>query len=80
MLRSVASPPFWVTGPDRVFIARRDRSQLTSTILAFGELTDLVERMLRKSGRRVDISTPFANATIPGRSPPDAVIPDITSG
>ena len=39
----------WVNEPGRVFIARRGRSELTTTILAPGELADLVERMLRTS-------------------------------
>src|SRR5215211_5468635 len=32
----------WVNDPSRVFIARRGRSELTTTILAPGELADLV--------------------------------------
>jgi pilus assembly protein CpaF len=48
-----------------VFLARRGRSELTTTILASGELADLVERMLRMSRRRVDMSTPFVDATMP---------------
>ena len=42
----------WVNEPGRVFIARRGRSELTTTILGVGQLADLVERMLRSSGRR----------------------------
>jgi pilus assembly protein CpaF len=49
----------WVNEPGRVFIARRCRRELTTTTLAPGELADLVERMLRTSGRRIDTSTPF---------------------
>jgi pilus assembly protein CpaF len=48
-----------------VFIARPGRSELTTTTLAPGELADLVERMLRTSGRRIDMSTPFVDATMP---------------
>ena len=44
----------WVNEPGRVFIARRGRSELTTTILGAGQLADLVERMLRTSGRRID--------------------------
>ena len=58
----------WVNEPGRVFIARRGRSELTTTILAPGELADLVERMLRTSGRRIDMSTPFVDATMPDGS------------
>ena len=59
-------------------MARRGRSELTTTILAPGELADLVERMLRTSGRRVDMSTPFVDATMPDGSRLHVVIPDIT--
>ena len=68
----------WVNEPGRVFVARRGRSELTTTILGAGELADLVERMLRTSGRRVDMSTPFVDATLPDGSRLHVVIPDIT--
>ena len=68
----------WVNEPGRVFIARRGRSELTTTILAPGELADLVERMLRTSGRRIDMSTPFVDAMMPDGSRLHVVIPDIT--
>ena len=61
-----------------MFIARRGRSELTTTILAPSELADLVERMLRTSGRRIDMSTPFVDATMPDGSRLHVVIPDIT--
>ncbi|SFF34835.1 hypothetical protein [Blastococcus tunisiensis] len=60
-----------------MFIARRGRSELTTTILAPGELADLVERMLRTSGRRIDMSTPFVDATMPDGSRLHVVIPDM---
>jgi pilus assembly protein CpaF len=60
-----------------VFVARRGRSELTTTILAPGELADLVERMLRTSGRRIDMSTPFVDATMPDGSRLHVVIPDM---
>jgi pilus assembly protein CpaF len=60
-----------------VFIARRGRSELTTTILAPGELADLDERMLRTSGRRIDMSTPFVDATMPDGSRLHVVIPDM---
>jgi pilus assembly protein CpaF len=50
----------WINEPGRVFIARRGRSELTTTILDDGQVRDLVERMLKSTGRRVDLSTPFA--------------------
>jgi pilus assembly protein CpaF len=39
---------------------------------------DLVERMLKSSGRRVDLSTPFVDAMLPDGSRLHVVIPDIT--
>jgi pilus assembly protein CpaF len=61
-----------------VFVARRARSELTTTILGAGQLADLVERMLRTSGRRIDMSTPFVDAMLPDGSRLHVVIPDVT--
>ncbi|HEY0360074.1 MAG TPA: ATPase, T2SS/T4P/T4SS family [Mycobacteriales bacterium] len=68
----------WVNGPGRVFVARRGRSELTTTILSGGQVADLVERMLKGTGRRVDLSTPFVDAMLPDGSRLHVVIPDIT--
>lgn len=68
----------WVNGPGRVFVARRGRSELTTTILTSVQVQDLVERMLKSSGRRVDLSTPFVDAMLPDGSRLHVVIPDIT--
>ncbi|HEX2072209.1 MAG TPA: hypothetical protein VHF92_00375 [Geodermatophilus sp.] len=58
-----------------MFVARRGRSELTTTILAAAEVADLVERMLRASGRRIDMSTPFVDAMMPDGSRLHEVIP-----
>ncbi|WP_106275887.1 CpaF family protein [Geodermatophilus tzadiensis] len=68
----------WVNEPGRVFVARRGRSELTTTILGAGQLADLVERMLRTSGRRIDMSQPFVDAVLPDGSRLHVVIPDVT--
>lgn len=60
-----------------MFVARNGRSELTTTILGATELADLVERMLRTSGRRVDMSTPFVDAMLPDGSRLHVVIPDM---
>ncbi len=52
---------------------------MTTTILAPGELADLVERMLRTSGRRIDMSTPFVDAMMPDGSRLHVVIPNMIS-
>ena len=60
-LEDPAVEEIWINEPGRVFVARRGCSELTTTILTADEIRDLVERMLRSSGRRVDVSTPFGN-------------------
>lgn len=68
----------WINEPGRVFIARYGRSELTNTILTTDQVHDLVERMLKSSGRRVDLSTPFVDAMLPDGSRLHVVIPDVT--
>ena len=68
----------WINGPSRVFIARDGVPELTSTQLTEVEVRDVVERMLQSSGRRVDLSSPFVDASLPDGSRLHVVIPDIT--
>jgi pilus assembly protein CpaF len=68
----------WINEPGRVFVARHGRSELTTTILTAAAVRDLVERMLKSSGRRVDLSTPFVDAMLPDGSRLHVVIPDMT--
>ena len=69
----------WINEPSKVFIAQRGRSELTTTIFTATEIRDLVERMLKSSGRRVDLSSPFVDAVLPDGSRLHVVIPDITA-
>jgi pilus assembly protein CpaF len=55
----------WINEPHRVFVARDGRHELTTTILTREEVRDLVERMLKSSGRRLDLSSPFVDAMLP---------------
>jgi pilus assembly protein CpaF len=68
----------WINEPGRVFVARRGRSELTTTILTEPQVRELVEKMLKTTGRRVDLSTPFVDAMLPDGSRLHVVIPDIT--
>lgn len=68
----------WINAPQGVFISRRGISELTPTLLTADEVSDLIERMLRTSGRRVDLSSPFVDATLPDGSRLHVVLPDIT--
>lgn len=56
----------WINEPSRVFVARDGRHELTNTILTREEVLELVERMLKQSGRRLDLSSPFVDARLPG--------------
>src|SRR4051794_8000246 len=55
----------WINEPSRVFIARNGRHELTNVILSRSEVQELVERMLKSSGRRIDLSQPFVDAMLP---------------
>lgn len=68
----------WINGPGRVFCARNGVPVLTSVPLEAKEIRDLVERMLRASGRRLDLSSPFVDATLEDGSRLHVAIPDIT--
>lgn len=68
----------WINQPSRVFIAKSGVAELTSTVLTRDEVRDLVERMLKSSGRRVDLSSPFVDAMLPDGSRLHVAIPDIT--
>lgn len=56
----------WINQPDRVFVARNGRPELTNIVLSAKQVRDLVERMLSSTGRRLDYSAPFVDATLPG--------------
>jgi len=68
----------WINSPSRVFIARDGVPELTSVLLTDTEVRDLVERMLQSTGRRVDLSSPFVDASLPDGSRLHVVIPDVT--
>ncbi|GAB3558936.1 CpaF family protein [Spelaeicoccus albus] len=68
----------WVNEPGKVFISRSGISELTPTVLTAEMVDELVERMLATSGRRIDVSSPFVDAMLPGGSRLHVVLPGIT--
>jgi pilus assembly protein CpaF len=68
----------WINEPGRVFIARHGMSELTPVVMTATQVRDVVERMLRWSGRRLDLSQPFVDATLPDGSRLHVAIPDVT--
>ncbi len=70
----------WVNEPSRVFVARAGRHELTDTILTAAQVHELVERMLKSSGRRVDVSQPFVDAMLPDGHRLHVVLEGISRG
>lgn len=68
----------WINSPAQVFVARDGAPELTTTLLTGAQVRDLVERMLKSSGRRLDLSSPFVDAALPGGERLHVVIPDVT--
>jgi pilus assembly protein CpaF len=68
----------WINAPSRVFVARDGVAELTGVVLTEREVRELVERMLQHSGRRVDLSSPFVDASLPDGSRLHVAIPEVT--
>ncbi|MSW74477.1 MAG: CpaF family protein [Actinobacteria bacterium] len=69
----------WINSPERIFIARAGRSELTNLLLTSSEVRNIVERALMWSGRRLDLSSPFVDARMPDGSRLHVAIPEITA-
>ena len=69
----------WINAPERIFVARKGRSELTMLLLSAEQVRNLVERLLLWSGRRLDLSVPFVDARLPDGSRLHVTIPEITS-
>ena len=78
LLDDPAVEEVWINAPDRVFLARNGVSERIQLDLTEADVRDLVERMLRSTGRRVDLSSPFVDASLPDGSRLHVAIPDIT--
>ena len=69
----------WINSPQRIFIARQGRSELTNVILSAEQVRSIMDRILLWSGRRIDLSQPFVDARLPDGSRLHIAIPDITA-
>jgi pilus assembly protein CpaF len=78
LLDDPAIEEIWLNAPHEIFVARNGESELTSISLTDQQVRDLVERMLKSSGRRLDMSSPFVDAALPDGSRLHVVIPDVT--
>lgn len=70
----------WLNGDGHVHIARDGTAERTGVRLDPMEVRDLVERMLQATGRRVDISQPFVDASLPDGSRLHVAIADVVRG
>ncbi|WP_369044856.1 CpaF family protein [Sinomonas sp. P10A9] len=68
----------WLNAPTEIYVARNGESELTGVTLTEQQVRDLVERMLKSSGRRLDLSSPFVDASLPDGSRLHVAIPDVT--
>jgi len=68
----------WINSPEDVFVARAGVSERVQVSLTAESIRGLVERMLRPTGRRIDMSQPFVDASLPDGSRLHVAIPDIT--
>ncbi|NBY38842.1 MAG: CpaF family protein, partial [Actinobacteria bacterium] len=69
----------WINAPERIFIARNGKSELTNLILTKEEVSNIIERCLMWGGRRLDLSHPFVDARLPDGSRLHVAIPDVTA-
>lgn len=69
----------WINSPERIFIARAGKSQLTNLVLNSESVKQLVDRLLMWSGRRLDLSQPFVDARLPDGSRLHVAIPEVTA-
>ena len=68
----------WINSPTEVFVAKSGKTQTLPIAIPQELLATLVEKMLRATGRRVDRSSPFVDASLHDGSRLHVVIPDIT--
>lgn len=69
----------WINSPERIFVARNGKSELTNLVLTAESVRQLVDRTLLWSGRRLDLSHPFVDARLPDGSRLHVTIPEITA-
>ncbi|MFM1967211.1 MAG: hypothetical protein RL590_68 [Actinomycetota bacterium] len=69
----------WINSPQRIFIAKRGRSELTNLVLTTTQLQAIMDRILMWCGRRIDLAHPFVDARLPDGSRLHITIPQITA-
>jgi pilus assembly protein CpaF len=78
LLDDPAIEEIWINTTAEVFVAKSGITQKLPIAIPQELLATLVEKMLRATGRRVDRSSPFVDASLEDGSRLHVVIPDIT--
>lgn len=68
----------WLNSSTEIFVASEGLSRRINLSLEQDQIQTLVEKMLRNTGRRLDRSSPFVDASLEDGSRLHVVIPDIT--
>lgn len=69
----------WINSPQRIFIAKKGKSELTNLVLTTTQLQAIMDRILMWCGRRIDLAHPFVDARLPDGSRLHIAIPQITA-
>ena len=78
LLDDPAIEEIWLNSNSEVFVARAGVSTAMDITIDQELLQTLIEKMLRNTGRRIDRSSPFVDASLEDGSRLHVVIPDIT--
>lgn len=78
LLSDSAIEEIWINSTSEVYVAKSGKTQKLTIEIPQELLSTLVEKMLRTTGRRVDRSSPFVDASLEDGSRLHVVIPDIT--
>ncbi|MGO2659621.1 CpaF family protein [Mycetocola reblochoni] len=80
LLDDPAVEEIWINSPRAVFASAGGVTRRVPLELTAQAVRETVERMLQTTGRRLDLSSPFVDASLPDGSRLHVVIPDITAG
>ncbi|MBU3692533.1 MAG: CpaF family protein [Candidatus Nanopelagicaceae bacterium] len=69
----------WINSPQRIFVAKNGKSELTNVVLTTTQLQAIMDRILMWCGRRIDLAHPFVDARLPDGSRLHISIPQITA-
>lgn len=67
-----------INGPGRIYLVRGGVATLSENFISVEQIDILIEQLLKNTGRRVDKSHPFVDASLVDGSRIHVVIPDIT--